>query len=117
MKYRGQFESAVPLTSDLLHYTSMQVEQKVKGKLVLIKEIPGRATVETESLPYYFKFPGQDPAIVNLPIVADVLIPKQRTCYRLSVRLDDNTPNSLQGQTVSFMLRVDATQTNNPTWP
>jgi hypothetical protein len=117
LKYRGLFVTPDPLTHNLLKYTTLKVEQHTTGPWMILRVIPGVASVETESLRYYFKFPGQDPAVVNHPIVAGSLAPKEKICYKMWVTLDPGTPDSEQGKTVYFVLHLEATQVSNPAWP
>ena len=117
LKYRGQFESAAPITHDLLRYTTLQVEQHTTGQWAWVREIPGTAPVETDSLPYFFKHPGQAAEVVNPFVVAGSLAAGERLCYRLSVKLDPLTPDTQQGQIVDFVLHLHATQIANPAWP
>lgn len=116
LKYRGLFESPDPLSNDLLKYMTMQVEQHTTGHWVTLQEIPGNPSAEIEGLQYYFKFPGQDPNIVNHYIVTGTQAQKEKVCYRLSVKLDKDTPNDNQGKSIIFVLHLDATQPNNPGW-
>jgi hypothetical protein len=116
LKYRGLFESPDPLTNNLLKYMAMKVEQHTTGHWVTVQEIPGNPPVETEGLQYYFKFPGQDPGVINHNIIAGTLEPKEKLCYRLSVKLDQDTPNENQDKSIQFVLHIEATQANNPGW-
>jgi hypothetical protein len=116
LKYRGLFESTAPIANNLLQYVTMKVEQHTTGPWVTLQEIPGVAMVETDSLVSYFKHPQQGAEVVNHFVVAGSLVPDERICYRLSVLLDPNTPDSEQGQAVDFILHLDATQATNPTW-
>ncbi len=54
--------------------------------------------------------------MVNKYIVAGDLASGEEVCYRLLVKLDPGTPNSLQDQSLDFILHLFATQTNNPGW-
>jgi hypothetical protein len=116
LKYRGQFESPDPLTNDLLKYLTLKLEQHTTGHWVTLQEILGNPSVETEGLTYYFKFPGQDPSQLHHPIIQGNLAPKEKICYRMSVRLDKATPDEQQGQSIKFFLHIDATQPDNPGW-
>lgn len=116
LKYEGKFESSAPITHQLLRYATLKVEQQTAGPWVTVQAIPGMAPVETDSLPYYFKHPGQAAGVVNRAVVSGSLSANDRLCYRLSVLLDPHTPNSEQGRTVDFVLHLDATQVNNPAW-
>jgi hypothetical protein len=116
LKYKGQFESSVPITHQLLRYASLKVEQQTTGHWVTVQEILGMASIESDALPYYFKHPGQLPEVVNRAVVSGELTAADRLCYRLSVMLDHRTPNSEQGRTIDFVLHLDSTQMNNPVW-
>jgi hypothetical protein len=116
LRYKGQFESPVSITHQLLRYTTLKVEQHTTGHWVTVQEIVGTAAIETDSLPYYFKHPGQAPETVNHAVIHGELAANDRLCYRLSVMLDPHTPNSEQGRAIDFVLHLDATQVNNPAW-
>jgi hypothetical protein len=117
LKYRGLFVSPEPLSNDLLEYTTLKLERHTQGHWETLRVIPGSASVETDSLLYYFKFSGQDPGTVNHHIVEGNLVSKEKVCYRMSVLLDPLTPDSEQGKSVNFVLHLEATQTTNPVWP
>ncbi len=116
LKYRGLFESTDPLSNDLLKYTTLKVEQHTTGHWVVLQEILGNPAEAVESLQTYFKFPGQDPNLVNHYIVEGTLAEKEDMCYRLSVKLDPDTPDEVQGKTIKFVLHIDATQPDNQAW-
>jgi hypothetical protein len=116
LKFRGLFEAAAPSSNDLIKFMTMKIESKTQAGWLTLKEILGSPTVEGEDLVYYFKFPGQNPKIVNQYIVVGSLAPQQYTCYRLSVKLDAATPDYDQNQSINFILNLFATQTTNPGW-
>ncbi len=115
LKYRGRFESPQPISHDLLKYLNMRVERRENG-WELLQEILGNPPVETEGLPFYFKTPEQDPGVQIHHVVSGSLTPGGRDCYRLSVRLDPDTPDEIQGKSVQFFLHLEATQPENPGW-
>jgi len=115
LKYRGRFESPEPISHDLLNYLNMRVERRDNG-WKLLQEIFGTPPVATEGLPFYFKTPEQDPSVQIHYIVTGSLPPGERDCYRLSVRLDTDTPDEVQGKSVQFFLHLEATQPENPGW-
>jgi len=116
LKYRGLFETPENPTHDLLKFVTLKVEQQAGEDWSMISEVVGNPTVETDGLRYYFKYPDQDPAIINHYIVTEDLTPGQEVCYRLSIRLDASTPDTLQGISLEFLLHLYATQNTNPGW-
>lgn len=116
LKFRGLFETVAKPTHDLLKFTTLKVEQNTNEGWLMIKEVMGNPTVETDGLPYYFKYPDQDPTIINHYIVGQDLIPSQEVCYRLSIKLDVDTPDDLQEKYLDFFLHLYATQKTNPGW-
>jgi hypothetical protein len=117
LKYRGLFETTAPLTSDLLQYTTLKVEQQTAGAWSTVQEIPGTSPVAAESLLFYFRHPAQGAEVVNGYVAAGQLAPQATTCYRLSVLLDPLTPDAVQGTAIGFVLHLTATQAANPSWP
>ncbi|HEY3344364.1 MAG TPA: hypothetical protein VGJ97_05530 [Anaerolineaceae bacterium] len=112
LKYRGLFEATKDSSKDLIHYSVLKIEIKNGGHWSTLKELNGL----TSSLNDYFKFPDQDPGKTNQYVISGTLNPLDEQCYRLSVKLDGSTPDSLQGKTLDFVLHIDATQVDNPGW-
>lgn len=116
LKYRGRFESPADLGSSLLDYMTIKVEQGSGNDWSMFSEINGSAVLPPGDLRDYFEFPGQEPGLVNPAIVEGTLDPGGESCYRLSARLDSSTPDEYQGQSIPFVLHIEATQANNPGW-
>ena len=116
LKFRSLFETAANPTHDLLKFVTLKVEQNTSEGWLMINEVAGNPTVETDGLPYYFKYPDQDPNIINHYIVTQDLTPGQEVCYRLSAKLDADTPDTLQFTSLEFVLKLYATQKSNPGW-
>jgi hypothetical protein len=116
LKFRGLFEASEHASQDLIKFMTMKVEQKTPGDWSTMEELLGSPQIQTDGLPAYFKVPGQDPKIENKFVVDGILTPGQEICYRLSVKLDGSTPNSLQDSSLDFILHLFATQTNDPSW-
>jgi len=116
LKFRGLFKAAGPSSNGLLKFMSMKVEKRVGIGWVDESEIFGNSKEISESLLYYFQFPDQDPKIKNKHIVQGDLFPGQEACYRFLVKLDKETPNQHQNQSLEFTFFVYATQASNPGW-
>jgi hypothetical protein len=54
---------------------------------------------------------------VNRFVVSGNLAQDEEVCYRLSVKLDADTPDAEQGASITFVLHLQATQPDNPSWP
>ncbi|MDD5371411.1 MAG: hypothetical protein PHQ40_20205 [Anaerolineaceae bacterium] len=116
LKFRGLFETDQKPESDLLTFVTLRVELKINGVWSIINEISGKPSIETDGLPYYFKYPDQDPRIINLYVISSNLAPSQETCYRFSAKLDLAAPESVLDKLIPFNLHFFATQTTNPGW-
>ena len=116
LKYRGGFEFPIPMPVDLLEYLTMKVERHTAGSWVTILEISGKPDAGSSPLQHYFKYPGQEANVENLYIIKGVLAQKESACYRLSLKLDQKTPDEQQGKSVRFVFPIYATQPENPVW-
>lgn len=116
LKYRGLFKVNEPSSSALIDHLSMKVDVLLNGTWTPFFEVFGNAGNEEDRLIHYFQIPGQAPGTVNRYILTGYLNPEEENCYRFSVKLDSGTPDSMQNQSLNFMLDLYATQVTQPGW-
>ncbi len=116
LKYRGRFESDLSGQYDFIQYMVMKVEQLSGGLWETLLEVSGSGEAGDESLAAYFKFSDQAPEVINRYIVQEDLSPGEVNCFRMSVRLEPDTPDAFQNRSLEFYLHLYATQPENPGW-
>ncbi|HZW02890.1 MAG TPA: hypothetical protein VFF68_03115 [Anaerolineaceae bacterium] len=116
LKFRGLFKVIDTSSSDLLDYLAMKVETLSAGEWTPLLEISSTAPDEGDRIRAYFLVPGQAPWTINKHVLTEDLTPGEETCYRLFVNLNAGTPDSLQGQSLGFVLDLYAVQVNQPGW-
>ncbi len=118
LKFQGLFKAEEDLRQEIIPYLTVKQETKSPDGWVILREIFGTPEPDQESdaLAHYFNLPGQDEEFDRKNILDGFLVPDEEICYRLSIKLDPETPNDLQGTVLDFYLPVFATQTNNPGW-
>jgi hypothetical protein len=116
LQYRGMFETSADSSKEFLSYLAMKVEDDGNGDWSIEREIPARPANETEGLPAYFKFAGQNPFVLNNYLLQGTLTPGETRCYRFWIRLDGSTPNDFQGASLDYVLSINATQAEAAGW-
>lgn len=118
LKYRAYFETNDERQVEFLDYMTLQVEERLPGEWSALREVGGKFAIsdETTDLRNYFQLPFQNPLLEKEYLFNRALPPEGTECFRLSVKLADETPNTFQGARLDFVIKLYATQAINPGW-